>query len=216
MKLYWQPEENVGDKLTPYIYEKLTGNEPVFSRKPGKTLIIGSILHHAKEGDVVFGSGLISPKHLPQSKDITVKGVRGFLTQYTLQKHGIKVGGVVSDPAIVMPEIYKPMVEKEYELGIVPHYVDLELVEPKEGVNIISPRLGVEEFITEMNKCKRIESSSLHGLILAEAYGIPAKRVIYSGKLVGGDFKFDDYQTSKKLNITSADMLNNLKDLLCD
>jgi len=33
----------------------------------------------------------------------------------------------------------------------------------------------------------------LHGLILAEAYGIPTCRLVFSEKLLGGDFKFYDY-----------------------
>ena len=33
----------------------------------------------------------------------------------------------------------------------------------------------------------------MHGLILAEAYGIPTCRVVFSEKILGGDFKFYDY-----------------------
>ena len=52
---------------------------------------------------------------------------------------------------------------------------------------------GVEQFVIDILSCENILSSSLHGLILAEAYGIPTCRVVFSEKILGGDFKFYDY-----------------------
>jgi pyruvyltransferase len=43
-----------------------------------------------------------------------------------------------------------------------------------------------------------ILSSSLHGLICADAYGIPNAWIWLSEKLRGGDFKFRDYRLSIK------------------
>jgi pyruvyltransferase len=45
-------------------------------------------------------------------------------------------------------------------------------------------------------ECEKIISSSLHGLIISDAYGIPNARVNVSNKLFGGDFKFIDYYKS--------------------
>ncbi|WP_156383835.1 hypothetical protein [Methylobacterium sp. Leaf456] len=44
--------------------------------------------------------------------------------------------------------------------------------------------------------CRRILSSSLHGLILAHAYGIPATWLKISDRPLGDDFKFRDYWAS--------------------
>ena len=44
-----------------------------------------------------------------------------------------------------------------------------------------------------MLEVENVISSSLHGLIIADAYGIPNARVNISNKLIGGDFKFKDY-----------------------
>src|SRR3990172_7261249 len=122
MKVYWQQEDNWGDKLTPYIIEKITGKKPEFSDKPGKILLVGSIFTHAKEGDVVFGSGLLSPEYPPHTSKIKVLSVRGLLTSAVLGKMGIPVKEVLGDPALVLPYLYQPKVKKEYERGMVLHY----------------------------------------------------------------------------------------------
>jgi pyruvyltransferase len=41
-----------------------------------------------------------------------------------------------------------------------------------------------------------ILSSSLHGLILADAYEIPNKRLVIGNRLLGSDFKFMDYYST--------------------
>ena len=61
------------------------------------------------------------------------------------------------------------------------------------GFQIIDVCSGTEKFVDEILECENIISSSLHGLIAADAYGIPNARVNVSNKLIGGDFKFKDY-----------------------
>ena len=51
-------------------------------------------------------------------------------------------------------------------------------------------------------------SSSLHGLIAADAYGIPNARINLTGRLVGGDFKFEDYALSVNRNHFKGQQLN--------
>ena len=47
-----------------------------------------------------------------------------------------------------------------------------------------------------MTACAYIVSSSLHGICVAEAYGIPAVWVRLADNIVGGEFKFRDYYAS--------------------
>jgi len=42
-------------------------------------------------------------------------------------------------------------------------------------------------------KCRKIVSSSLHGIIIAETFGIPTAWLRCSDKIVGGEFKYHDY-----------------------
>lgn len=53
----------------------------------------------------------------------------------------------------------------------------------------------LESFIAEVCQCHKIFSSSLHGLIIAHVYGIPAQWVQLKNKKIHRDqeFKFYDY-----------------------
>jgi pyruvyltransferase len=90
-------------------------------------------------------------------------------------------------------------ITKKWKLGVIPHYIDklskavLEF-EKHGGVRILDIETdNIEGFIDEILQCDAIISSSLHGVIVAETYGIPAGWLRLSDKLMGGRFKFEDY-----------------------
>lgn len=93
-----------------------------------------------------------------------------------------------------MPEFYSPDNKKEFDLGIIPHYVDKDhkflLQNFNPNIKIIDiEQPDYKKFIDDVTSCKKIISSSLHGIIIADAYNIPALRVEFSNKIFGGDFK---------------------------
>lgn len=176
--------------------------------------MVGSTLGDVDTNSIVCGSGAISETQLPKTTPLKVLSVRGPLTREILLKQGIDCPAIYGDPALLLPLFYKPInVIKKYKLGIIPHYVDNELpiidnLAKQDGVriiNILLPRnkgrkLSIEKFwkqwIDVLCSCEVICSSSLHGLIIADAYGIPSVRVKFSENINGGDFKFKDYYNS--------------------
>jgi len=203
---------NWGD-LVPYkIIKELSKSEKlqpedVFSvsnlHKNYKIYSTGSIMPFTKSNSVVWGTGCIMPNAVGQ-KPRKVYAVRGPLTRQELLKRGWQCPELYGDPALLYPKIYNPDIEKKYKMGVIPHYIEytsqdsMDIVRNLEnqGIRIINVCAGEEEFINELLECEKIVSSSLHGLIAADAYGIPNARVNISNKLTGGHFKFKDYYMS--------------------
>ena len=171
--------------------------------KKYKVYSTGSVMHFTKSDSIVWGSGCID-KGMVGQKPKKVYSVRGPLTRDELIKRGIECPEVYGDPALLYPIIYNPKTDKKYKWGIIPHYIEFESSEDVEvlknlesqGFKIIDICSGEKEFINELLEVENVVSSSLHGLIMADAYGIPNARVNISNKLIGGHFKFRDYYLS--------------------
>jgi pyruvyltransferase len=96
-----------------------------------------------------------------------------------------------------MPTVYSPHVDKKYRLGIVPHYIEkkesYEYFQMPSDCVYIDIMSDPETFVRDILSCQYILSSSLHGLILAEAYKIPSMYYMLTNKIIGGSFKYNDY-----------------------
>ena len=201
--------KNWGDLVPFNIIDKLFDNHglsdsDVFNvknpNKPYKVYSTGSVMHFTKKDSIVWGTGCIDKGAIGDIPN-KVYAVRGPLTRDELLKRGIECPEVYGDPALLYPMIYNPKIEKKYKWGIIPHYIefesdkDIEVIKNLEqlGFKIIDISSGEEEFINQVLEVENVISSSLHGLIIADAYGIPNARVNISNKLIGGDFKFKDY-----------------------
>lgn len=205
--LFWacRDENNFGDLIGPYLFHKMTGKNPIYCQARFPTLAktyftVGSILHHVRRPDVavVWGSGIIQ-RNSDFAKPARIHAVRGPHTRERCLSLGYDCPNVFGDPAILMPRYYKPQTHKRFEVGIVPHMVDYRRIANtvKEAeVSVIDVCQPVETVIEEINKCELIIASSLHGMILAHAYGIKAAYTKYSDHLKGDGVKFLDYLES--------------------
>jgi pyruvyltransferase len=146
----------------------------------------------------IWGAGLISEQSAMRTIPRKVHAVRGPLTRARLLADGISCPEVFGDPAILYSLLYRPVLEDRYEVGIIPHYVDYQSSElvrfnSDKQVTIIDVKAGIQETVDHVAKCGLVASSSLHGLIIAESYGIPAVWIQISDRVIGSDFKFLDY-----------------------
>ena len=220
-------EENYGDLLSKYIVEKLSGKEVRYYNAPKSRkkwfkseflMAIGSIMSYATDKAKVWGSGIISKQD--QFGPATFYAVRGPKSRERVLELGYACPEVYGDPALLLPSFYKPERIITHDLGIIPHYVDYPTVKAAYAaypeIKVID-LLGsdVEGITNEILSCGRTISSSLHGLIVSHAYGVPSVWVKYSDKLTGDNVKFEDYLLSVGLEPYQAILVDDFsKELL--
>lgn len=209
---WWKPapnhpmgiSSNIGDELNRNLYVWLTGKEPrrATEQTRGKVLAIGSVLHNAQPGDVVWGSGLNGrvtdregkirlPKRL---ESIHFKAVRGPLTRQLLVDAGADVPEIYGDPALLVRQFITPPVERRGTL-VFPHYTDMPLLleqwaHPSETL-VWNAEASVESTIAAINASERVISSAMHGIILADALGVPVVPMRLGTRIPL--FKYHDY-----------------------
>ena len=184
---------NLGDVLTPIVLRGLGISVEWADQARAEMLAIGSIIRFARPGQAVWGSGAMWATDSP-SPDAHYLALRGPITGEVVRKAGGTDPGVYGDPALLLPLIHDRPVEQVHDLGVVPHYID----DPPSGPwHTISPLSSDPLAVVDrIRSCRAIVSSSLHGIIVAHAYGIPAAWVRLSDRLDGDDTKFRDYAAS--------------------
>jgi pyruvyltransferase len=202
--VYFDSVANVGDQINPYLIRKITNRRPynVKSKLVRHLVGLGSMFHMANKRSIIWGTGIISnlPSFSSKIDYYEVLAVRGELTKDVLlnSPKGVKNDIALGDPGLLLPIFYHPSVKKKRKIGLVPHYVDAcnPYIRSSDEVYVIDVSLDPESFVDELLSCEVILSSSLHGLILADAYGIPNKWVFFSDKVTGGYFKYQDYYST--------------------
>ncbi|SBT12666.1 polysaccharide pyruvyl transferase family protein [Vibrio celticus] len=202
---WWNGRVNLGDVVNKYIVEQLSGKSVVWSSAKSNQehyLVIGSVLQSCNDNAVVWGSGIISDKKNPLFKPKKVYAVRGPKTREVLLSRGIKCPEIYGDPALILPTLIKPNIaDKRYKLGIIPHYKNkndgfFNRALPGDVKIIDIETDNIQKFVDDIVSCDLIVSSSLHGIIISDAYGIPAHHVCFDEIITGGEFKFFDYYLS--------------------
>ncbi|GAA2516220.1 polysaccharide pyruvyl transferase family protein [Rarobacter incanus] len=194
---WWLVNDNFGDLLSPWILEQISGRKVVLAdRTIPHYVAIGSIAKHIRPNSVVWGTGSFGTEG---EEDIcpsaTYAAVRGPLTRSRLQHFGAKIPAIYGDPALLTPAFYFPRVEITHEVGMVTRWSERNRQAAEFGPGVAHITLDttdIEGTLRQILACKRIVTSSLHGLIIADAYGIPSAW-ISSGTPRGGEFKFYDY-----------------------
>ena len=200
---YWKSKNivNFGDHLSLKLVERIVESDiNAITLKSEldqhKLLAIGSIMTMAREGDIIWGSGVKS-EDIPLDRylftNLDIRSVRGPKTRDFLKKKlGIDCPDIYGDPALLLPYFFPEFKRKEsplYEYIIIPHYSEMEFF--KGYSNIVSSTDPFNLIIEKILSSKLVIASSLHGVIVAEAFGVPARllRVTNNQPL----FKYEDY-----------------------
>lgn len=130
----------------------------------------------------------------PPDTNFTVCATRGPLTARILSATG-SVTTAFGDPVAHLPLFYQPQIPKRYELGVIMHLSELdgralsagpkaelaryrvpaEMAGDIRLINTLTPigAQGLEAKMAEILSCRRIVSTSLHGMVIAETFDIP-------------------------------------------
>lgn len=216
VKAYWWREvPNFGDALAPLLLEYFSGLEVQWDTiSRAQVASIGSILEHIPPlwDGYILGSGKLmkeSRLHL-HTKTAHILSLRG-----PLSAQGVPGSFTLGDPGLLADELVGPQ-EKQWDLGILPHWQDRELaikfsalVKPPFTYKIINPRGNPLTVVKQIGACRRIVTSSLHGMIVADAFGGIPRRVEICPKMWrdGGDFKFKDYSLSIQAPFKIGEMI---------
>lgn len=213
---YWMNLSNLGDAIAPFIIEKLTNKKVYLTNwheEVAKYMITGSILNHEVRNAIVWGCGVARETDLiPRGKDIYA--VRGVLTGEMCKRQGIPFQEVYGDPALILPKFIQPTQEFEKtKIGVLPHYVDQYTAISKysewgNDVVMLDILGDLQTFVDQINQCKIVYSSTLHGIIFCHAYGIPCYWVKFSDMVLGDDMKFYDHYTALYVPVADVNFLD--------
>ena len=208
---------NIGDTLTPVVFEYIKNKYSLVEKKLKQTThlnMIGSIIAFKKYDAVIWGSGILNEdferkiKFNAKHVKYDIRAVRGPLTRDILIRCGYDCPNVFGDPAILMPLIYKPKNKiKKYKISIIKHYRDdTEISNGLHEISVVTS--DYKYFIDEICASELVVSSSLHGLIIAESFGVPT---IWYNPQGRGTFKYKDWYLS--IGINDPAVINNISEI---
>lgn len=208
---FWRPASgtNFGDELSWHIVLAMLRQQGLsadrlercrryrFPRR--RVFAIGSILHQCRAGDIVWGSG-INGKIGVQGYDfsgVEFRSVRGPLSRLMVERHGGECPEVYGDPALLTPRLFPELAAatdraSRHPVTLIGNLNDEalgDMAQPSQA-NRVSPTLDWRSVTTEILSSDFVVSSSLHGIILADAYGIPCRPL---QSLFESPFKYEDY-----------------------
>lgn len=208
---YWGPAQgrNFGDELSWHVVQRAMQRVGVDSarlercepqrRCRKRMLAVGSILHFARPGDIVWGSGINGkvPADRYAFSELDFRAVRGPLTRRLVIENGGDCPEVFGDPGLLVPLLFPELAhddvdEKRYEVSFVPNLNDQALLDGREpeGYRVISPQNDWQQVYRDIANSAFVVSSSLHGIVFADALGVPCRPLL---SMFEAPFKYEDY-----------------------
>lgn len=200
IRLYWWRGKgftNFGDELSPWLIRRFADVEVTRTGAADPDVIsTGSILDHVTwnwSGHVLGSGSLFDRPAVPAAAKVWA--LRG-----PLSAQGYRGDYVLGDPGLLAAD-WVPAAKKEHDLGLLPHWSDRELFRRPEFLRydplLINPTHHPVDVLRAISSCRKLVTSSLHGLIVADSYGIP-RRFEPAPQLEheGGFFKHRDFHAS--------------------
>lgn len=219
MKLYWcrgegrgdSSKQNFGDYLSPLLVEVFSGRKVEYAPvQQADLMAVGSVLGRESKAKRwgflprrlhIWGTGT-GAEQAQYSGRHYYHAVRG--AQTLSQIHDLSSRPVLGDPGLLAPWVLggrDSPVAKTIRVGIIPHYADqaepavAELLTAIPGARLINVFSPVKQVLEEIASCHFVLSSSMHGLIVADSFGVPNQWLLLSRGRIS-EYKFADYYSA--------------------
>jgi pyruvyltransferase len=215
---------NVGDALGPFLNSFFWGAQTLNHLSlGGRLMTVGSVGHRVLPGDVVWGCGHKDKPlaiALQDRATVDICALRGPMTLDFFRRHGFDVSRVTHlfDPGLLVGHVFRSQLEElQQQAGpprgvlLIPHYSDAVFFRRYAGLGykIASVDGSVFSLLRDILGAELVVSSSLHGLIFAEALGRPA--IMHTPQNGEPTEKYEDYyQGSGRFQYPVIDTLENL------
>ena len=209
---YYKNRKNAGDEYNYYILKFFGINYKLVKNiDQANLLCVGSNLDKTFNNQgistklTVAGAGFAKEPNIEETsnRQFVIKSLRGKYSKNNIEKiTGNSIKCPLGDPGILASYMFPMNVEKKYDVGIIPHYRDKKFFDKssiqtkKYTYKVIDIQKDFKTVIKEINSCRFILSSSLHGLIFADSYNIPNHQIVISDKIIGGVYKYLDYYSA--------------------
>eukprot|EP01068_Selenidium_serpulae_P011481 Selendium_serpulae@DN5669_c0_g1_i3.p1 len=164
---------------------------------------LGTIIQMVQPGDDVWCAGLVPAFLAPEGRIETnaqYHTVRGPKTRKYLTDRGATVNSTHVGDAGTMIKLFFPEITERISDGIpcfLPHFHDHKKALNSFGndmkiriLNVLDPWKDV---VAAISRCRTVASSSLHGLVVADAIGVPNMWFQFPGVVEKQRFKYLDY-----------------------
>ncbi|MGB5768576.1 MAG: polysaccharide pyruvyl transferase family protein [Crocosphaera sp.] len=183
MKMYYYKQNNFGDQLNPWLWNKLIPNF-FDNEKEIAFLGIGTLLNNIyitkmkqARWKIIFstGFGYGGEDNIDLDETYKVYCLRGPLTA---QKLGLPETLAITDGALLVRDVFDyKRYQKKYKFAYMPHYElagdGWALACDKIGFGYIDPRWSVEKVLASISETEILLAEAMHGAIIADAFRVP-------------------------------------------
>ena len=199
---WWRRVPNFGDALSQLIVAHVSGREVVHaSPKYAELFAIGSLMRVVRRNmgqlndPILWGTGLLGPLPTDFLKEVDIVLWRGPVGAEAMGVRAKRFG----DPGLLTADALGRPDNQEDKVGLVLHHSQTgdprvtALAEREPRIEIIDVADDCVSVCRKIATCAHVVSSSLHGLIVADAYGV-ANTWLDPGE--NSFFKYYDYAAS--------------------
>lgn len=202
---WWNKTANFGDGISPLVVAHASGRRVVWAApEDAEIFAVGSILRAAARAfkeprtqrPVIWGSGCMKPVGRAFTAHVDFAAVRGPRTAEVLKLDPLPFG----DPGLLIRDAMGEDIVRTERIAVVPHHAHRSLhafdmgLSDRGDVDVVDVTAPDPlEVVRSIARCRHVFSSSLHGLVVADAFGVPSTWVDPKGIHAEPEFKFRDY-----------------------